>query len=231
MKKRKVTCFLPCRKGSERIPEKNVKPFAGIPKGLIEIKLAQLLMCKEIDEVVLSTNDEEILDYASKLNAGNLRIHHRDDRLASSATSTDELVNHAASLIPEGHILWTHVTSPFINAAKYSQIITKYFEMLEEGFDSLMTTTPIYGFLWKGNQPLNYDRAIEKWPRTQTLSPIEEVNSGAFLTSASVYKTHEDRIGRKPFLFQLDRLLSHDIDWPEDFVLAECMVKEKLVEL
>ena len=33
-----ITAFLPCRKGSQRIPDKNVKPFAGIEGGLLKIK-------------------------------------------------------------------------------------------------------------------------------------------------------------------------------------------------
>jgi CMP-N-acetylneuraminic acid synthetase len=33
------TIFLPCRSGSERVPEKNTKPFAEVEGGLLTIKL------------------------------------------------------------------------------------------------------------------------------------------------------------------------------------------------
>lgn len=231
MKHQKTTCFLPCRKGSERVPNKNIKPFGGYRFGLIEIKLRQLLEADGIDEVVLSTNDETILEYASSLQTAKLKLHKRRGDLSSSQTSTDQLVAHALELIGEGNILWTHVTSPFINACHYNEIVKTYNKKLAEGYDSLMTTNVIHGFLWQNGKAMNYDREVEKWPRTQTLTPVHEVNSGAFLASAQIYGEVDDRIGRKPYLQPLDRLVSHDIDWPEDFTIAECLLEKGLVKL
>lgn len=231
MIKEKVTCFLPCRKGSERVPRKNIKPFAQYSHGLIELKLNQLIACPSIDEIILSTNDDGILQYAESLSHPKINLHKRIEELSSSQTSTDSLVAHAAKLIPKGHILWTHVTSPFINAQKYEEIISKYFKCLEEGYDSLMTTTLLHTFLWQDSKPLNYDRTLEKWPRTQTLAPIHEINSGAFLASTNVYKEQHDRVGEVPYLFTLDKLVSQDVDWPEDFFIAEALVEKGLVSL
>lgn len=225
----KVTCFLPCRADSQRVVRKNIKPFASYEHGLIEIKLRQLLAAERIDEVVLTTNDADILAYAESLDEPRLRLHRRVEELSSSATSTDQLVAHALELIPEGHILWTHVTSPFITAKHYDEVIQAYWEQHEQGYDSLMTTTAIHGFLWQNEQPMNYDRTIEKWPRTQTLAPVHEVNSGAFLAPAALYRELDDRIGKRPYLYAMDKFTSFDIDWPEDFVIAECLVEKGLV--
>jgi CMP-N-acetylneuraminic acid synthetase len=219
-----VIAFLPCRKGSDRVPRKNIRSFGHYPKGLVEIKLKQLSIAKNVDAVVLSTNDEEILDFAASLRSDKLQIHHRADELASSLTSTDALVAHALDLIPDGHILWTHVTSPFVTNERYDEIVTKYFQALQSGFDSLMTTTAIHGFLWRGSDPINYDRTIERWPRTQTLEVVHEVNSAVFLASTDIYRTQEDRIGMKPLLYSLDRLTAMDVDWEDDFLLAEQML-------
>ena len=227
----KVICFLPCRAGSQRVVRKNIKPFAGYEYGLIQIKLHQLLASKLIDEVVLTTNDSDILNYAESIHNPRLRLHRRVEELSSSATSTDQLVAHALDLIPESHILWTHVTSPFITAKHYDEVIQSYFSQRGKGYDSLMTTTAIHGFLWRDDKPMNYDRAIEKWPRTQTLKPVHEVNSGVFLAPADLYRALDDRIGRRPYLYELDKFASFDIDWPEDFVIAECLVERGLVTL
>lgn len=227
----KVTCFLPCRKGSERVVRKNIKPFAGFSHGLIEVKLNQLCRSQLIDEIVLSTNDEEILDFANSLGEEKVRLHKRGESLSSSATSTDDLVSHALELVPDGHILWTHVTSPFIDAKEYDLIIQHYQQVIKEGYDSLMTTTLIHGFLWNNFGPINYDRKLEKWPRTQTLDPLHEINSGIFLSSAENYRYFDDRIGDNPFLYPLDKVKSFDVDWPDDFAIAECIAKAQLVEL
>ena len=226
-----VICFLPCRKGSERIPRKNIKPFAGCEFGLIQNKLEQLQQTDLIDEIVLTTNDEEILHYAANLKNPKLRLHKRHEKLSSSQTSTDELVAHAYDLIPKGHILWTHVTSPFITAHDYGEIIRRYFIELEAGHDSLMTTTLIQEFFWDEKGPLNYDRSIEKWPRTQTLTPIHHINSAVFINQAANYIKFKDRIGKNPFLFQLGKIKSIDIDWEDGFELAECIVKSNLASL
>jgi len=231
MSSEKVTCFLPCRKGSQRIPRKNIKPFSGTKHGLIEIKLKQLLQSELIEEIILTTNDDDILSFASSLNQSKITLHKRIEELSSSETSTDKLIAHAADLIPEGHILWTHVTSPFITAKHYDEIISTYKEKLQAGHDSLMTTTAIHSFLWQDGNAMNYDRRIEKWPRTQTLKPIHEVNSGVFLASSHIYRQLDDRIGKHPYLYELDKLTSHDIDWPEDFIIAECMVEKGLISL
>ncbi|WP_211665435.1 cytidylyltransferase domain-containing protein [Leucothrix arctica] len=57
-----ITVFLPYRKGSQRIPDKNTKPFAGVEEGLLKITLNQLLKCEKTNQVVLSSNDERILE-------------------------------------------------------------------------------------------------------------------------------------------------------------------------
>jgi CMP-N-acetylneuraminic acid synthetase len=226
-----VYAFLPCRAGSERVPQKNIKPFGQFTNGLVELKLKQLLACSSIDKVILSTNDEEILTYAATITNDKLIVHRRDDALCSSSTSTDELVAHALSLIPEGHILWTHVTSPFISSEQYELIINSYFERLEVGYDSLMTTSLIHGFLWGVDGPINYDRSVEKWPRTQTIEAIHEVNSAVFLNSAENYALFNDRIGKAPFLYPLNKIIAHDIDWPEDFIIAEAIEANGLAKL
>jgi CMP-N-acetylneuraminic acid synthetase len=84
-----------------------------------------------------------------------------------------------------------------------------------------MTVTKIQKFLWNDSEPLNYNRAEEKWPRTQTISPVWEVNSGAFIASREIYEMYEDRIGSKPYLLEIDENASFDIDWMSDFEIAE----------
>lgn len=227
----KFTAFVPCRKGSQRTPRKNIKPFHNIQHGLIEIKLKQLLKVDRIDEILVSTDDEEILDFAASFGSEKIKLHKRDPSLTSSETLTQQIIDHSLDVVTEGHIMWAHVTAPFITAKHFDSIIEAYFTGLEEGHDSLMTTTPIQGFLWKDGKALNYDHAKEKWPRTQTLEPVHDVNCAVFLAPVEVCHQYADRIGRQPYLYAVDHLVGHDIDWPEDFVLGELMLEKGLVEL
>jgi CMP-N-acetylneuraminic acid synthetase len=216
----KTVAFLPCRKGSERVPNKNIRDFAGVTGGLLFIKLEQLLKSKRIDEIILSSNDAQVFEIGSSFKNEKIVPVMRPDHLGLSSTSTDDLIAYAAELIPDGTILWTHVTSPFITAKLYDQIIDKYYAVIHH-FDSLMSVSPIRKFIWNETGAINYDRKFEKWPRTQTLKPLYEVNSGVFMANSSIYKQHKDRIGNNVFLYELSGKESFDIDWQEDFDIAE----------
>jgi CMP-N-acetylneuraminic acid synthetase len=88
-----------------------------------------------------------------------------------------------------------------------------------------MTVTKLQKFIWNDTAPINYDYNVEKWPRTQTLEPLWEVNSGAFITTKEIYRERMDRIGARPYLFPLHGELAFDIDWLPDFTIAEAIYK------
>lgn len=223
-----ITAFVPCRKGSQRIPDKNVKPFAGVEGGLLQIKLDQLLQCKKINRVIVSSNDERVLNYAQGLNEEKIFIDERPDHLGSNSTTTDSLIRYVPSLIDKGHVLWTHVTSPFLSSKDYDALIDSYFKALSDGYDSLMTVLRLQGFIWNNEGPLSYRREKLNWPMTQNIEPLYEIDSGAFISSVENYLTYQDRIGVRPLLFEQDKMKSVDIDWPDDFLFAEELWKKNL---
>lgn len=220
-----LNVFLPLRFGSERIPNKNTKNFASVIGGLTNIKLEQLLRVTSINKIFVSTNDNEVMRICRGFNNHRLQIVSREEYLASSKTSTDELIKHAAEIMPDGHILWTHVTSPFITSAYYEKFIDNYFKNLDT-HDSLMTVTKLQKFIWNDQEPINYNRSIEKWPRTQTLKPVWEINSGAFIAHRAIYREKLDRIGNRPLKYELSDEIAFDIDWPLDFRIAELIYLE-----
>lgn len=220
-----ITVFLPCRAGSQRVPKKNTKDFAGVEGGLLTIKLSTLVKVQSISKIVVSTNDQEVIEIAKRFSNPKIIIDVRPDYLASSETSTDDVINYVPTIIKEEHILWTHVTSPFISAETIEEGIQLYLK--DNGYDSLMTVNKIQTFLWNEDGAINYDREVEKWPRTQTLPSLFEINSGFFISSRSNYLELQDRIGKKPYLFVTKGFESVDIDWPDDFVLAEMIYRHQ----
>ena len=221
-----ITVFLPCRAGSLRIPNKNTKPFANVEAGLLELKIKQLLKIKSVDKIILSTNDLKAIEIAENI-SNKIIIDNRPEELALSSTSTDDLIKYIPNIIRKGHVLWTHTTSPFLTNEIYEDALSKYFKNLKLNLnDSLMTVNKIQTFLWDQEGSFNYDRNIEKWPRTQTIKELYEVNSGIFINSVDNYIRYEDRIGRNPFLMDVEGFSSFDIDWPEDFELAEMIYRK-----
>ena len=220
-----VNVFLPCRRGSQRVSHKNTKPIGRFANGLLELKLLQLSSTREIDRIFVSSDDEKVLGFAQSLKNAKIITHKRDENLCASSTSTDSLIAYAHELIGKGEILWTHVTSPFFGSKQYSEAIERYRACLEQGYDSLMSVNALYGFLWDSGKPINYDRSRFKWPQTQNLTPIFEVNSACFLANARIYRTQGDRIGQKPYLYITDKITGFDVDWQEDFAIAQAILE------
>ena len=222
---KKNIVFLPCRKGSQRVPNKNTRPFAGIEGGLLRIKLEQLLACKKIDAIYLSSDDDVVLNIGREMNDERIIIDRRPDHLCQSSTSTDDVIRYVPDLIKEdATIIWTHVTSPFLKAETYDDMLNTYYAHLS-GYDSLMSVNELRTFIWNKDGAINYDRKIEKWPRTQTLEPWYEINSGVFIADRSIYTQLLDRVGNQVFPYVTSKLESFDIDWPEDFEMAELLYK------
>ncbi len=219
-----IIAFLPCRRGSERVKQKNTRPFANIEGGLTKIKMEQLLNCPEIDSIVVSTDDPEVAETCQQLASDrtkSVKILERPAHLATSTASTDDVVKYIPEIISDGVILWTHVTSPFVDSNSYTNAIRAFREKSSDGYDSLMSVTRVQKFLWNENGPINYDRQKEKWPRTQTLPIIYEVNSAIFLAPIEIYIQQQDRVGKKVIPFELSASQAMDIDWEEDFKLAQ----------
>ena len=227
---KEVSIFLPTRAGSERVANKNTRNFAGVEGGLLAIKLEQLLSLSKVKEVVLSTNDEASIEVAQNfLSNPKLKLIQRPDHLAQSRTNLTDLVDYVPTICSSEHILWTHVTSPLVNAVDYETAINLYFEKMSENYDSLMSVKEIQNYVWskKENKVSNRkDDDFKKWPRTQDLEKVYEVNSAIFIASKKIYKKENDRIGKKPYLLIHSFLQSIDVDWEEDFKIAE-----KLYEL
>ena len=98
---------------------------------LLSVKLNQLIKVKNIDQIVVSTNDPTVINLTKKISE-NIIIDIRPDELALSTTSTDELIKYVPKIITQGHILWTHTTSPFLNEEIYENTIDLYFNLLEK---------------------------------------------------------------------------------------------------
>ncbi len=223
MEKEKVAFYLPTRKGSERVINKNTRPFAGIEGGLVENKVKQLLETKLIDEIIFSSNDETCMAVAEKFKDSRLRIIERPAELCLSTTNLQDLICYVPTVTDAEHILWGHVTTPFCGADQYDAGIKLYFNKLNEGYDSLVGVTELKNFLFNCEGKLINNISDIPWPRTQDLEALYPINHTMFLAKRKVYIEQKNRIGVKPLLHIMDGLHSFDIDWPDDFTIAEIM--------
>lgn len=228
-KKSDITFFLPTRKGSERVINKNTRDFAGVSGGILRVKLEQLLQVEEVDKIIVSTNDPETINVVNSFNNNKIKIIERPEHLCLSSTNIEEFINYIPTIISTEHIFWVHATAPFVTADDYSKALKQYRDVLDnKEFDSLISVTKIQQFLWDAETKsfINHDRSVLKWPRTQDLKPIYEINHAFYINSKFNYIKNNDRIGNNPDLFVLDKIKSFDIDWEEDFNLAEILYEK-----
>lgn len=225
----KIAFFLPTRKGSERVKNKNTRPFADIEGGLVENKIKQLLATKHIDEILFSSNDEMCIAIAEKYASDSrLRIIPRPNELCLSTTNLQDLICYVPTITNADHILWGHVTTPLVEAKVYDTAIEQYLSKIIKGYDSLVSVKELKNFLLNQEGKLVNNTTDIPWPRTQDLEPLYEINHAIFLAKRSVYTEQKNRIGQKPLLYIMDEIHSKDIDWEEDFKIAEIMYKTLL---
>jgi CMP-N-acetylneuraminic acid synthetase len=217
--------FIPCRAGSERVLHKNTRPFAGIIGGLIELKLRQFQRVEGLDRIIVSSNDQMVLDFAADFAAHeDARVEPlpRPDEWGNSATSMGAFIrDYIAHMFEDGHLFWTHVTHPFATSALYQRALHDYHAKLAEGYDCLVSATRIQKFLWRDGRPFNYDNSLERWPRSQDLKPVFEINHAIYAIPFQVMRNTGDRIGNRPFFFEMEEAESMDIDWEEQFQLLQ----------
>jgi N-acylneuraminate cytidylyltransferase len=222
-----VSFFLPVRKGSRRVQNKNTRPFAGIRGGLLENKLMQLIETKKINEIIVSTNDEECMRIAGEFSekCARLKVIRRPDSLCLDTTDLRDVIAYVPSVTKADHILWGHVTTPIAGAREYDNALEVYFSKQREGYNSLISVTELKNFILSKEGNILNNHTNLSWPRTQDLEPLYEVNHVMFITSRLIYEQQRNRIGDTPVLYIMDKIKSFDIDWEEDFRIAEMMLK------
>ena len=216
-----IKAFLPCRSGSQRIKNKNTRKFSKFKFGLFQLKVEQLIKVKELSEIIISTDDTKIINFLNKKKYKKVNLIKRPKHLSSSKTKTDDLIVYSAKLFDKNdHILWTHVTSPMFGVKDYSNAIKVYKSKIKK-YDTVVGCNIIQDFIFNNNNPINYNYKKTYWPNTQNLKKLYKINNTFFLTSAKNYINKKNRIGSKIFFLNIPKLKSYDIDWPEDFEIAE----------
>lgn len=208
-----LVALIAVRAGSQRVKNKNIRQFAD--SNLLEIKIKQLKEVTQLDEIIVNSDCEEMLEIARKNGVSAVK---RDKYYASSEVGMSEVYRHFSEITESAHIMYANVTNPLVEAEAYEEAITEYFSNIESN-DSLASCHPIKEFLWKDGRAINYE--TENQPRSQDLPNIIALNFAISIISRDTMYKRKNIIGTKPFFFTLDEIASTDIDTELDFYLAE----------
>jgi len=208
-----ITAIVPVRKGSQRVKNKNIKPFAG--SSLLELKIKKLLTLKKygkIDNIVVSSDSEEMLEVASKYD---VLTHKRDEYFASSEATNSEFFGNLAEVIDDKWIMYAPVTAPLISYETYNEVLSKF----KNKPSNIVTVSPVKHHMWLDGKPLNYD--IRKSPNSQDLPNIYSINYGISIISKKDMLEYKNVVTNNPTFVVLDEIESVDIDTELDFEFAE----------
>jgi N-acylneuraminate cytidylyltransferase len=218
-----ITALLPMKGHSERVPNKNMKPFAGMP--LYHAIARTLSSCANISEILINT-DSNIIAEDALLHFPKVRIIQRPVHLQGDFIPMNSIIGYDLDQSESDHFLQTHSTNPLLCASSIDKAIEQYYAMLEKQ-DSLFSVTRLQTRLYREDgSAINHNP--DELLRTQDLPPVYEENSCFYIFSKSSFRAAgTKRIGRKPFMFELEKLEAVDIDEPADFVIAETLYKLK----
>ena len=112
----------------------------------------------------------------------------------------------------------SHATSPFTTPESISICIDK---ISSGDYDSAILGKEIREFLYADNKPLNF--SLDNIPRTQDLKPIYEEINGAYVFSSEVMFKYNSRTGGNVYIHPIGKIEGIDIDYPEDFAIADAV--------
>lgn len=215
-----IVAVIPVRSDSRRLRNKNISPFNGV--NLLTWKIAQLKQVKTINNIIVSSDSEEMLEMA--LDAG-VNIHKRSSEYCDEKSkSFGEVVQNICQNITGINVLWATCTSPLVEPSDYEQAISTYFKELENGFDSLMSVNPFKRYIWNDEGPLNYQLGLKHVP-SQELKNLYYVTDGILLAPRQKMIEWAYFHGIRPYMFQLSRIKSIDIDDQLDLDIANAWLK------
>ncbi len=214
---KKVDIFIPLKGASERVPGKNMRPFAGRP--LFHTILATLGEADGVRDVYVDTDSDVIADSATAFNG--VIVLRRKPELLGHTVSVNWLIKDFLVDHPEvEHLGQTHCTNPLLNASTIDAAITAYFD--NDAVTSLFTVTRIQARLYdKSLHAINHDPR-ELLP-TQDLDPVYLENSNLYLFERDAFFENETRITANAMMWEMDPYEAVDIDEEKDFRMAEAL--------
>jgi len=213
---------VPARGGSKGIPGKNLRLLQGIP--LIGHTLAVASSCSLVDEIVVTSDDPDILTYAAS--TWGVRTRHRPSELAEDHVTLDPVVHDAVVAVEreiEGRfdtIITLQPTSPTLSAASLESAMQRFATSGVETCISVAEDNHLRWQLEKG-EPL----ALHSERLNRQQLPKEYRETGAFVISRRECVTPDSRFGQSIILADLPRGEDIDIDDPFDWMMAEAVLR------
>lgn len=228
--KNKTIAIITARGGSKRIPKKNIKLFCDEP--IINYSIKAALESDLFDDVMVSTDSEEIAEVAKKAGASVpfMRSEKTSGDFATTADVLEEVFTKYREMGKDYlYACCIYPTSPFITAKK-----------LKEGFELLISkkassVIPVVRFSYPPQRAfiIKDEKLLYKWPenyskRSQDLEPFYHDSGQFYFYNIKDFFDKENTASHTDIPLILSDLEVQDIDNFDDWQIAE--IKYKLLK-
>lgn len=225
-----ILAVITARKGSKRLVGKNMLNLGGKP--LISWTIEEALKSKYLDNVIISTDDLDIINLFQKYNGINIPFI-RPKELSSDDTSSVDVILHALDFYKLknenfDYVMMLQPTSPL----RKSEDIDNSIEELSEEIKSVISVCETeHSPLWSNKLPSNNSmknflpKQIRNL-RSQDLPIYYRLNGAIYISSVKYLIEQNGFLGdqSKAYIMPIER--SVDIDTKADFDLCKITINE-----
>ncbi|QTD37566.1 acylneuraminate cytidylyltransferase family protein [Polaribacter batillariae] len=229
----KILGIIPARGGSKGVPRKNIKLLAGKP--LIAYTAEVAIKSKFIDTLIVSSEDEEIIDVAKSL--GIEAPFKRPQDLSLDTTPTLPVILHALDFYKKQNIFFDAVcllqtTSPFRTVKFLDKAIQTFIEKDTDSLVSVQQVPHEYNPHWVFEQDNLGNLKIatgEKQiiSRRQDLPKAFHRDGSIYITKTAVLLEQQSLFGNSISYIESPKKWYVNIDTMEDWEKAEAMLLHK----
>lgn len=219
----KRLAIITARGGSKRIPRKNIKPFLGKP--ILAYSIEAALDSGLFDEVMVSTEDEEIAEIAKKYGA-KVPFYRSEKTAGDFATTNDVLLEVLEEYKKLGQefdeACCIYPTAPFVTSSKLKKAME---EFAASDADTLI---PVVAFSYppKRSLVIREGRLVFQYPefmdsRSQDLEAEYHDIGQFYLFRTKAFERNKKLMIGNILPFVVDEMEVQDIDNESDWKIAE----------
>lgn len=172
------------------------------------------LNAKKVDEVYVYCSNEAVKEYLLP----GVKFLRRPEFLDTSVVNCNDIIREFMKEVEADIYIASHATGPFTR----SESIDKCVEAVQTGrYDSAFLARRLQEFLWQNGNAMNFD--IQNFPRTQDLVPVYSEAPGAYVFTKDTFLKYDRRVGMKPYICEISEIEARDIDYQDDFDIADAI--------
>ncbi len=216
----KFSTVIPVKANSSRFPGKNIKPFGN--EKLLARKIRQVKVSNIADRIIASSDSDEMLEMARDMG---VKANKRPIGFANESKPFGEFLIYLIDIVKEGHLIYVCTTSPFLDENLMKQAKEKYTEMIQGGYDSLITIYKFKYYLLDKNGSINFQMGL-KYLNSEYLPALDFFTNGILFTPIESVRKWHYSYGPKAYRFEVDQKVSIGIDIKYDYLVALAWLNE-----